>query len=205
MNQLIARAPSGLMSLHDFVKRHDNFFALLILIVPNFFAWIILWPGYLQPDHMVRIAEFAAGAPSAQHSLLWMYFAFPFLYLFPSYSAYGLIQVLVFVVCAYWSISIIKSIGFVKTKHVPALLYGLLPTFLIYNELYCSDIVFSYLVMLLTAHLLKLVFVENSAKSSAKNSAKVHIVVLVIMILALLLRKNAVVMPVGIAIGGFSF
>lgn len=182
--------------------KRDSAISLALLIIPNLAAWLLVYPGYLQPDHMGRIAEFAAGTPSSMHSLLWTCVAFPFIYLSPSYAIYGLLQITIFVYCAYRTISILQSLSFIKTKTISALLFGLFPTFLLYNELYCSDIIFSYCIMLLTALLAK--FALQQAPMDRSNEGRgggwLKIELCVILTLAILLRKNAAIIPIGIVI-----
>lgn len=148
--------------------KRDNILAVIFLFVPNLITWVLLYPGYLQPDHILRTAEFAGGAPSTMHSLLWTCLAFPFLYLSPSYAIYGLIQIAAFTYCAYRTISILKRMHFTKTKAIAALLFGLFPTFLLYNELYCSDVIFSYCIMLLAALLAE----QTSHRAAADKNTK---------------------------------
>lgn len=174
----------------------DSLLACLLLVLPNILAWAYLYPGYLQPDHMLRVSEFVAGVPSSQHSLLWTLLATPFLYWSSNYALYGLVQIAVFVLCTYRTIAILQELRLVKTKWALALLYGLFPTFLWYNELYCSDIVFSYVVMLLTAYVARFVLRKEDAGASVRQ----YVVLTILLVVAALLRKNAILIPVGLAI-----
>lgn len=178
-------------------NRKDLVAALLLLIVPNILAWIIFYPGYFQADHQAEIAKLLIGKPSQWHSVIWQCFALPFVYFSPSIAVYGLVQVAVFVLLAIYSLRKLQRARLIGCYWKLSLLYGIFPTFLLYNQLYASDMLFSYLLMAFTAWM-----IEYAVAS--KKGEKLRLCCIIqycLLLLALvLLRKNAVIIPITLVI-----
>lgn len=168
----------------------------LLVLIPQLIANAIAFPGFIQADHQWLIARIAMGEPWQWHSLLWGYLAFPMLYLSPSYGLYGIFQTMVLASCvtyaAYWlhRLHIISYRGAVFL----ALLFGLSPTFLLYNQLYASDIVFTYVLIPLTVDLIRIVW--SKGRIFAATGFDIQLVLL--LILTYQLRKNAALIPVAV-------
>lgn len=155
-----------------------------------------MFPGHLQADHQATIAGIATGNATQWHSLVWGYLAFPFIYFAPTYACYGLVQIGLFVLAATYSFMRIKRAGIVVAMAPLAVFFGLFPTFLLYNNLYCSDIVFCYAVMVLVA-----MAVEIVVKQGAPLKDKKFIIILTaLVVLACSLRKNGLFILVGLPI-----
>lgn len=81
-----------------------------------------------------------------------------------------------------------------KQSLVITLIFGLAPTYLLYNQLYASDIIFSYILIPLTIQLIKLI----NSKGSILENNKYKISLVALLFLTYQLRKNAVLIPLGI-------
>lgn len=168
---------------------HELIFPFFATLLPSLLLLALCWPGYFQADHQATIASIALGAPSEWHSLLWGYIAFPLFYYLPSYAMYGVVQVVLFAGVTSSCIVRLKSLGVVnRTRHL-VILYALAPTYLFYNLLYASDIVFAILLMPLTVCLIEIVLSRGKAFSRLGFVA----VFFILLYLLFELRKNAVV------------
>lgn len=167
-----------------------------VVLIPHLITNLIFFPGFIQADHQSLIAHIAINQPSQWHSLLWGYLAFPLLYLSPSYGVYGIIQTCIFTTCAVYSIASLRSMNMIshKAELLLALIFGLSPTYLLYNQLYASDVVFAYLCIPLTVQLIKLV----RSNGDALNSRSYKLSLILLAFLVFQLRKNAVLIPIGI-------
>ncbi len=161
-----------------------------ILAIPNLVCWIVAFPGFFQADHQSRIATFSQGCPSAWHSLLWQVLSFPLLYFSPSYGVYGLSQIALFAFFVCFSIQKLMANNFITKGQslLLALVFGLFPTFLLYNLSYSSDIVFSYTLIPITTLLIVVI-----SKRDCINKKDV-IELFLFLLLAALLRKNALIL-----------
>ena len=177
--------------VRSWVDRHQTLASVLVLAVPNLVMWAILFPGYLQADHQVLIGRIAEGELNQHHSLVWGLFAFPFLYLTPSFGVYGLVQILLFVAAALYSARKLVRLGVLRSTFPLCAFMGLFPTYLLYNELYCSDLCFAYVLMVLTVSLVELVVTRGDALGGWGFCLRV----VVLVVIAFNLRKNAVLIP----------
>lgn len=166
----------------------------VILTLQNIIMWIVVYPGYLQADHQNTIAGIATGQLSEWHSLLWGYFAYPFLYLSPSYGVYGIVQIAIFVASILYSIIKLESMEFIGRRSgvVLAFIFALCPTFLLYNQLYSSDIVFACLLAPLTVCLIQVVV----SKGNILKRVNFDVFLGVLLYLICELRKNAILILV---------
>lgn len=166
----------------------------LIVLIPHIVVYIILFPGFLQADHQSLIAHIAIGEPSQWHSLLWGYLFFPLIYLSSSFGLYGIAQTLIFVVCVIYSIKSLIDLNIIENKgaYVLAVVFGFAPTFLLYNELYASDIIFAYMLMPLTIQLIKLVLSHGVILKKISFDSSL----IVLLFIVYELRKNAVLIPI---------
>lgn len=166
------------------------------VLIPHLIANYFFFPGFIQADHQSLIAHIAINQPSQWHSPLWGYLAFPLLYLSPSYGVYGIIQTCIFTICAVYSIVSLRSMSLIshKTELLLALIFGLSPTYLLYNQLYASDVIFAYLCIPLTVQLIKLVHSNGDALSN--RSYRLSLILLAFLVFQL--RKNAVLIPIGV-------
>lgn len=90
--------------------------AASLLAIVSLSSLCVVWPGFLQADHQITIAEIAQGTPSEWHSLVWGYLAFPLIYLSPSYGCYGFLQITVFVVSIVFSMYRLEKNNIIKQK-----------------------------------------------------------------------------------------
>lgn len=166
----------------------------ITLLVPNLIVLAIVYPGFLQADHQNTIAYMANGQFDEWHSLLWGFFAYPFLYLSPSIGIYGIVQLLVFAVSILYSIRSLQSMSIISNRSSWLLigLFSLSPTFLIYNELYSSDVIFSILLAPLTVLLIKIWHTKGEILSHPHFLIALGLLYYVIFEL----RKNAVLIIV---------
>lgn len=163
----------------------------LISFCINMVTYVILFPGYFQADHQITIAQIAAGNPSQWHSLVWGYLAFPLIYLSPSYALYGLVQILLYCFSSTYVTIKLYELSIISQPMHLCLLYSLFPTFLLYNLLYCSDICFAYMIMILTV-----ILIELSEYGVSLLYKKSYIAKLVgFLTISILLRKNAILIP----------
>lgn len=130
---------------------------VLILAVPSLVMWGIMFPGFLQADHQNTISGIAMGNLSEWHSLLWGFLSYPLIYLSPSFGLYGLLQIGIFVAAAAYSITRLSTLELItrRTATVLTWVFALCPTFLLYNLLYSSDVVFAVLLLPLTVQLME--------------------------------------------------
>lgn len=173
------------------LRDRSNLGVILLLLIPNLVVWVVVFPGYFQADHQARIAAMASGWISQCHSVLWQLCAFPFLYMSPSYGFYGLVQIGLFVICASYSILKMKSMNFISDGGavIVAAIFAFSPSYLMYNELYCSDMVYAFLLMPLTVKLMDI------AKKKNEGCSKWDFFSLFLLIFfAVLLRKNAILL-----------
>lgn len=176
--------------------RREVLISLAFLVLPSLVMWLVLYPGYFQADHQKSIALIAAGEPSQWHSLVWGYFAFPFLYFAPSYACYGLVQIALFCAASFFSVWKLRKMGFVRSLVPLSALFGLFPTFLLYNLLYCSDIIFSYALMPLTVMLMEITI----TRGTALRSQRFCLGLLALVVLVCCLRKQAMLIPVALLV-----
>ncbi len=176
----------------EFIRAHQVILSLCVLIIPNVITWILLFPGYFQADHQSAIASLVAGEPRQWHSLIWAYLATPFFYFSPHYAVYGLAQIGLFVACAFFSIKRLVRIKLIKSMLPLSVFYGLFPTYLLYNELYSSDVCFAALLISLTAMLAEVV----ESRGKALRSVGFCLKVAVLCFFVLSLRKNALLIGI---------
>ena len=175
-------------------KNLDSLTILLLMLVPNLLWLCVVYPGYLQADHQISIASFALGHPREWHSLLWCLFAFPFLYWSPSIAVYGVVQIVAYVALMMFSIKRLQRIDIIKRRggFILATVYGFFPTFVAYNQLYSSDVMFAYILVPITVMLMEVYKTSGECLKSIKFSAFFCL----FMYLACELRKNAILIPV---------
>lgn len=173
------------------VEEHQALASVLVLALPNLLMWVLLYPGYLQADHQLLIGRLALGELNQHHSLVWGLLAFPFVYLSPSFGWYGVVQIALFVASAYFSVRKLADLGLLRSTFPLCVFMGLFPTYLLYNQLYCSDLCFAYVLMLLTATLIELVVTHGEVLHDKRFCVKLVLLV----VLAFNLRKNAVLIP----------
>ena len=176
--------------------KREQIIALLLLLVPNLIAWVLLFPGYFQADHQLSMAKFINGSPDLWHSIVWTVLAYPLIYLSPSYALYGLLQIALFVACAYCSISRLVRLGLLRRMVPLAAVFGLFPAFVLYNELYSSDICFAVLLISLTSMLVEIV----ETRGEAFRGRGFCIRLLLVCFFVVSLRKNAVLAGVVLCI-----
>lgn len=164
-----------------------------IILIPQLIVGAMAFPGFIQIDHQYLIAEIATNHPSQWHSLLWGYFAFPFIYQSPSYGLYGILQSLIFTLCITYAIVELYRMRLISRQATffCAATFGLSPTFLLYNQLYASDVIFSYILAPLTVQVIKLVHSEGQALQNRKYRCSL----IFLLFIAFQLRKNAVLIP----------
>lgn len=176
-------------------KEHRRLLAeVLLLAVPSLVLWVLVYPGFFQADHQGSIARLAQGDPSQWHSMLWQLVAYPFLYLSPSFGIYGAVQIAGFVAAMAFSIERFRKAGILSDRGtlVLAAAMGLCPSYVCYNQLYSSDIVFAYLLVPLLALLVDVVRTRGRALSSRRFCVGLAALVAV----ECLLRKNALLIIV---------
>lgn len=171
---------------------------LLILVIPNFICWIYFWPGYFQADHQYSISCLINGEPNQLHSMLWTLMSFPFLYLLPHYSCYWFLQIAIFLFCVVFSVKILTKNFILKRPIIFSFFMSLFPTFLMYNMLYSSDIIFSYLLIPITSLLICII---NNKRNRLHN--KYFVLLLIFIVLACLMRKNGVLILLIMFIASF--
>lgn len=164
--------------------------AAFLLALVSLFSLYIVWPGFFQADHQITIAEIAQGAPSEWHSLVWGYLAFPLIYLSPSYGCYGFLQIFIFVVAVIFSIYRLEKNELIKRKGFVALLllFMFSPTYLCYNMLFSSDVIFAILLVPFMVMMIELM--ETGGK--ALSEKWFCIVFVMLQFLLFEMRKNAV-------------
>ncbi|MBT1161478.1 DUF6020 family protein [Bifidobacterium sp. SO1] len=160
-----------------------------ILLIPNLCCLYAAWPGFIQADHQATITGIVTGEPSQWHSLVWGYLAVPFMYLTPSYGFYGFVQIACFVAAVTFSLYRLEWIGLLSAKAcvIAAVLFALCPTFLMYNLLYSSDLIFAYVLLSLTVMLIELSVTHGEALERRWFIVTFGLLLL----LAFELRKNA--------------
>lgn len=163
-----------------------------ILLIPNLICWFIFYPGYFQADHQELIANIINGEPNQGNSLVWAFLALPFLYYSPSYAVYGLFQISIFVFCVVFGIYRLKKCGFIKNTLILTIIMALFPTFLIYNELYSSELILTYFVFLVTCCLIEFVM----AKDNKVLKVSFWILLFTSILFCCLMRKTALLIPV---------
>lgn len=173
----------------------------ILLAIPSFVVWFIVFPGFLQADHQNTIAGIATGSLSEWHSLLWGFISFPFLYLSPSFGLYGIFQILVYVFAVSYSIVKISSICNLtkKSTYVLTSIFAFCPTYLLYNQLYSSDVIFSVLLVPLVVQLIEIV--KTQGESLRRISFSVGFGIL--LYLEYELRKNALLIVVFVLLALF--
>lgn len=133
-----------------FIRKNITQFILklILLIVPNLLVLAIVYPGFIQADHQNTIAYITNGRFDEWHSLLWGFFAYPFLYLSGSIAVYGIVQIAIFAISIQYSLHTLQKIDILSNRSTWILtcIFALSPTFLMYNELYSSDVIFSILL-----------------------------------------------------------
>ena len=174
----------------------DGILALAVLIVPNIVSFVLLFPGYFQADHQTTIATIAMHRPSQWHSLTWGYLAYPFIYLSPHYSLYGLLQLLSFVACAWFGVFRIKRLGIIRRMTPLCTFYGLFPTYLLYNQLWGTDSCLAYILVLLTSLLIELTVRREEAIRDTAFDVRLMLVIL----FTTLLRKNAILISASLCV-----
>ena len=185
-----------LSSVRKGLRGHETLVSLSLLIVPNVICWLLLFPGYFQADHQESIARFLSGAPSLWHSMVWSLLALPLVYATPSYALYGLFQIALFVVCAYCSIRRLVRLGILRGTVLTSALFGLFPSFLLFNELYSSDVCFASLLILLTSMCIEIA--ETRGGAFRDRGFCVRLALLCFFVLSL--RKNAVLIGVTLCV-----
>lgn len=173
----------------------------VLLAIPSIAVWIAMFPGFLQADHQNTIAGIATGDLSEWHSLLWGFVSFPFLYLSPSFGVYGLFQILIFVIAIGYSIVRFSNICNLSKRAILALtaFFALCPTYLLYNQLYSSDVVFSVLLVPLVVQIIEIV--KTQGKSLQRIPFSVGFAIL--LYLEYELRKNALLIAVFVIVALF--
>lgn len=166
----------------------DGAVSLLCLTIPCIAAFAFFFPGYFQADHQTTIAKIATGIPSQWHSLTWGYLAFPLIYHSPHYSCYGIVQLIVFVLCTYCCAARLKQLGLLRWSTPFCAFFGLFPTYVLYNLLWGTDLCFAYAFMILTTLLIELCVLKEEALRDTSFCLRFALALLV----ATLLRKNAI-------------
>lgn len=202
--------------------------SFIILLVPNIIMWIVYFPGYFQCDHQATIASIINGRPSEWHSLVWGYIFYIGVLIFKSYNFAGFVQSFIFAIFTIIGIYNLKKYSIIKHYWPFCLIMALFPTFLLYNQLYCSDIIFAYSVFTLTCLLICYVktYLSNSSiknKNENKKNLKknllyfkkifstskdfriLFILIITFTLIACLMRKNAVLIPLLLALMIFLF
>lgn len=178
----------------SFTKDYVYFVSIFCTLFLIHFIWnCIFYPGFIQADHQSLIAGIAIGRPNQWHSLLWGYVAYPFLYLSSSYGLYGFVQTIIFALSVSYSIFILFKYSIISSKqgYILALFFCFSPTFIVYNQLYASDVVFSYLIAPLTACVI--VIVKTKSTIFSNNRFCVFLILLIVVVVQL--RKNALLIP----------
>ncbi|RSX53686.1 UhpB [Bifidobacterium goeldii] len=165
-----------------------------ILLIPNLLCLFFAWPGFIQADHQATIANIITGNPSQWHSLVWGYLAVPFMYFTPSYGFYGFVQIAYFVVAVVFSLYRLERAGLLSAKAsiVASIFFALFPTFLMYNLLYSSDLIFAYTLLPLTVMLIEI----SMTRGEALRQNWFIITFGLLLLMAFELRKNAVLIVV---------
>lgn len=169
-----------------------------LIVIPTIAMYVACFPGWLQVDHQASVLNLVAGTPDELHSLLWTLLAYPLLYLSPSYGLYGIVQLAVFTSCAMWSICRLDKIDVLTSKNAIVLsaVYGLSPTFLLYNQLWSSDIIFCSFSMVLVTQLIELV--KSAGECIERISYMVGFVLTMFMLVEM--RKNAILIPIALVV-----
>ena len=187
---------SVLMGLGEWLCKRQTLASLIVLAVPNLVTWALLLPGYFQADHQARIAQFLSGEPSLWHSMVWTVASFPFLCLGPSYALYGLFQIALFVASVYFSVRRLVRLGILKGMVALSALFGFFPSFLLFNQLYSSDMCFASLMILLTSMCIEI----SESKGECLRDNRFCLRVAVVCFLVLSLRKNALLVGIGLCV-----
>lgn len=167
-----------------------------IIVIPTMAMYILYYPGWLQPDHQASIMNLVAGTPDELHSLLWTLVSYPFIYLSPSFGLYGILQLSVFIGCCLYSICRLRKINVIKDKAtiVLAIVYGLSPTFLLYNQFWCSDIIFCSATMILITGLIEIV--ESKGMCLTRKPFLAGFIFNLYIVIEM--RKNAILIPIAL-------
>lgn len=165
----------------------------IVEFIPNLIAWRYLYPGFLQADHAGTIAYYAQGHLDPWHSVFWALIAKPLLYDSPSYGMYGILPVLVFSGAVAFSITRLARLGIIRMPGIAilAIVFALSPNYLLYNQLYSSDILFAILLVPYTVLLTEVAVTRCHALH--RPTFLVGLAMLTWVILEL--RKNALVVP----------
>lgn len=165
----------------------------IVEFIPNLIAWRYLYPGFLQADHAGTIAYYAEGHLDPWHSVFWALIAKPLLYDSPSYGMYGILPVLVFSGAVAFSITRLARLGIIRMPGIAilAIVFALSPNYLLYNQLYSSDILFAILLIPYTVLLTEVAVTRCHALH--RPTFLVGLAMLTWVILEL--RKNALVVP----------
>lgn len=184
-----------------FIRKNITQFILklILLIVPNLLVLAIVYPGFIQADHQNTIAYIPNGRFDEWHSLLWGFFAYPFLYLSGSIAVYGIVQIAIFAISIQYSLHTLQKIDILSNRSTWILtcIFALSPTFLMYNELYSSDVIFSILLTPLTTMLIYIWKTKGKILSQIPFTISLTLLFYIIFEL----RKNAAL----IIIFGFAF
>lgn len=177
----------------NFIQKNKTIFLqILILFIPNFIVWLLLYPGYFQADHQSLIANIINGTPNQDNSLVWGYLSLPFFYWTSSYACYGLFQISIYTFCVVFGTYRLNKCGFIKKPLLFTLFMALFPTYLLYNELYSSEMVLAYFVFMTTCMLIEYVYTKD--KSSLKNFF--WIILFFSILICCLMRKTAILIPI---------
>lgn len=184
-------------------RTYKYWISFIIIFIPNLLAWLVFYPGYFQADHQNTIANIAIGTPDEWHSLFWGYLSYPFFVFFKSYSIYGILQILVFSFFIIFGLNRLLIVNFInkKTFYSLVVFMALFPTFILYNLLYSSDIIFAYVLFVLTCLFINLwisldkiknVKIDN-IRDAFKWENKLIVWIFIFLLLACLLRKNGLI------------
>ena len=103
------------------------------------------------PSHISPMEDSMNGIPCSGASLLIHFF-----YLSGSIAVYGIVQIAIFAISIQYSLHTLQKIDILSNRSTWILtcIFALSPTFLMYNELYSSDVIFSILTCPLTTMLI---------------------------------------------------
>ena len=174
-----------------------------IVFVPSLLILLlVMYPGVIWHDDVVALIMFVGGGHTEHISLLWQLIAYPLLYLSGNVLVYAVFQQLVIALAATFAITKLLKLKIIKTKRtaiILAVFYALCPTYLWFNQMLSVDVIFSALLLPVTALL-----IETTLTKGKNLTTKTNVVVFTLLLFFIFeFRKNAVLIIPIVAVALF--